>query len=91
MGRTSVDDMVGSLRVGVAGMDEKAREAVAVIADKVEDAVESANVLSGRVKKELSARWKVVDRTGRDNAFLMAAGALGIGVLIGYLIARDRD
>ena len=26
----------------------------------------------------------------RENAFVMAAGALAVGVLVGWLIARDR-
>lgn len=42
------------------------------------------------MKEELSKRWRQVDRVGRENAFLMAAGALAVGVLVGWLISRDR-
>ena len=41
------------------------------------------------MKEELSRRWKQVDRVGRENAFVIAAGALAVGVLIGWLVARD--
>jgi hypothetical protein len=44
-----------------------------------------------KLKKELGERWKTVDKAAHDNAFILAAGALGVGVLIGYLIARSDD
>ena len=78
--------------------DERAgrrpQDVVEDVADKIEDALEKAGTegrkLQREVKEELSRRWKQVDRVGRENAFVMAAGALAVGVLIGWLVARDR-
>lgn len=95
MAKSNIDDMIGSIREGVSGAAEKASDAAGVVADKIEDALDDASVegkkIARDVKKDLMRRWKVVDQAGRDNAFVMALGALGVGVLIGYLISRDRD
>lgn len=94
MPQVDVDKIVGSIRESSAGVREKTQEAVDEVADKIEDALEKAGTegrkLRREVKEELARRWKQVDRVGRDNAFLMAAGALAVGALIGWLIARDR-
>ncbi len=94
MPQVDVDRIVGSIRESTAGVREKTQDAVEDVADKIEDALEKAGAegrrLRREVKEELSRRWKQVDRVGRENAFLMAAGALAIGVLIGWLVTRDR-
>lgn len=94
MAQVDVDKIVGSIRESATGVREKTQDAVDEVADKIEDALEKAGTegrkLRREVKEELARRWKQVDRVGRDNAFLMAAGALAVGALIGWLIARDR-
>lgn len=94
MATKSVDEIVGSIREGAADTGGKIQEAVEDVAEKVEDALEHARYegrqLKKKVKAELMNRWKTVDRVGRENAFVMAAVALGVGVLIGYLVSRDR-
>ncbi len=40
---------------------------------------------------ELRRRMRRAERLGRDNAFLMALAALGIGILVGWAIGRDRE
>jgi ElaB/YqjD/DUF883 family membrane-anchored ribosome-binding protein len=94
MAQVDVDKIVGSIRESATGVREKTQDAVDEVADKIEDALEKAGTegrkLRREVKEELARRWKQVDRVGRDNAFVMAAGALAVGVLIGWLIARDR-
>lgn len=91
----NVDDVIESLRDGASAAASRAGEAAGEIADRIEDALDDAQTEGKRigrnVRKELARRWKDVDRAGRDNAFVMAAGALALGVLIGFLIARDRD
>ena len=44
-----------------------------------------------RIRKELARRWKTVDKVGRENAFVMAIAALGVGIVVGYLLSRDDD
>lgn len=91
----SVDELKDSLREGVADTSSKVRGAVVDMAEKIEDVLEDAKYEGRHMKKKVQAelvkRWKQVDETGRENAFVMAVGALGVGILIGYLIARDRD
>ncbi len=94
MPQVDVDRIVGSIRESAAGVREKTQDAVEDVADKIEDALEKAGTegrkLQREVKEELARRWRQVDRVGRENAFLMAAGALAVGVLIGWLVTRDR-
>lgn len=94
MPKVEIDQIVGSIRESAAHAREKSEDAIEDVADRIEDAIEKAGTegrrLQREVKQELARRWKQVDRVGRDNAFLMAAGALAVGVLVGWLVARDR-
>jgi ElaB/YqjD/DUF883 family membrane-anchored ribosome-binding protein len=95
MPQLDVDKIVGSIRENATNVREKSVDAVEEVADRIEDALEKAGTegrkLQREVKEELSRRWKQVDRVGRENAFVMAAGALVVGVLVGWLITRDRN
>lgn len=95
MTRTNVDQILGTIREGLADTAEKAQEAASEVADRIENALDDASTegrkIAKQVKKDLVRRWKTVDRVGRDNAFVMALGALGVGILVGYLISRDKD
>lgn len=90
-----LDEIVGSIREGVAETGGKVQEAVEEVAEKIEGALEEAKYeghhLKKKVKEELVRRWQTVDKVGRENAFVMALGALGIGILVGYLLTRDRE
>ena len=94
MPKVDVDRIVGSIRDSAVNVREQTQDAVEDVADKIEDALEKAGTegrkLQREVKEELARRWRQVDRVGRENAFLMAAGALAVGVLIGWLVTRDR-
>lgn len=83
-------DILGSIRGGLKDAGERGGELADVIADRVEEALESAEARGRRVRKDLERRFRQVDRVGRENAFLMALGALGVGLLVGWLIGRDR-
>jgi hypothetical protein len=82
-----MDDILGTMR----DAGDRGQVLASQVAEKVEDVLDEAGVQGKRIRKELARRWKQVDRAGRDNAFVMAFGALAIGVLIGYLVARDDD
>ena len=94
MPQVDVDKIVGSIRENAASVKEKSQDVVEDVADTIEEALEKAGTegrkLRREVKEELARRWKQVDQVGRENAFVMAAGALAVGVLVGWLIARDR-
>jgi hypothetical protein len=87
MARSPMDDILGKVR----DAGDRSQEIASAVAARVEDVLDEAGVQGKRVRKELARRWKQVDRAGRDNAFVMAFGALAVGVLIGYLVARDDD
>jgi ElaB/YqjD/DUF883 family membrane-anchored ribosome-binding protein len=84
-------DILGTVREGLSEVGTRGRDAAEAIADRVEDALEQAEARGRRARKELQRRWRTVDRVGRENAFLMAIGALGIGLLVGWLLGRERD
>ncbi len=95
MSTKSVDEFVGSIREGVTGAGVRVQDVVENVAEKVEHALDEARVhgqeVKQRVQEELVKRWKVADRVGRENAFIMAGAALVVGIAVGFLIARDRD
>jgi len=84
-------DILGTAREGSSVTGGRGKELAEAIADRVEDALEGAQRQGRIVRKELERRWRTVDRAGRENAFLMALAALGIGLLVGWLIGRERD
>jgi len=84
-------DILGSMREGLQDAGIRGQEKAEAIAERVEDALEDAGREGRRIRRELARRWKKVDRVGRDNAFVMAVGALTLGVLVGWLLGRDRD
>ena len=87
MARSRMDDILGTVK----DAGDRSQEIAAQVAARVEDVLDEAGVQGKRIRRELSRRLKQVDRVGRDNAFVMAFGALAVGVLIGYLVARDDD
>ena len=95
MAAKNLEDVIGSIRESATGAGSKLEEAVHDVAGKIEEALDEARFegryLGRKVREELTQRWKTVDRVGRENAFFMAAGALALGVLVGYLVARDKD
>jgi ElaB/YqjD/DUF883 family membrane-anchored ribosome-binding protein len=91
MGRSNVDDIMGSVREGLAGVGEKGQDIAEDVAERVEEALNRAGKEGRKIRKELARRWQVVDRAGRENAFAMALGALGVGIIVGFLISRSDD
>jgi len=87
MARSRMDEILGTVK----DVGDRSQEIASQVAARVEDVLDEAGVQGKRIRRELSRRWKQVDRAGRENAFVMAFGALAIGVLIGYLVARDDD
>ena len=88
------EKLSGSIRAGVSDAGEKVHEVLEDVADRIEGALERAEArgrkLKRQVKDELGESIRKVDRAGRENAFVMALGALAVGVVVGYLIGRDK-
>jgi len=84
-------EILGSMREGLKDAGTRGQKAAEAVAEQVEDALEDAGREGRRIRRELARRWRTVDRVGRDNAFVMAVGALGLGILVGWLLGRDRD
>jgi hypothetical protein len=91
MARSRVDDILGSMREGLSEAGERGQDLARDVAARVEDVLDDAGVQGKRIRRELARRWKTVDRVGRDNAFVMAIAALGVGIVVGYLLSRDDD
>ncbi len=90
MARSVRDEVVRSVREGLAREEEQAERGADAVARRLEEALEEAGAIGRRIRRDLQRRWTAVDRAGRENAFVMALGALGLGVLIGWLMTRDR-
>lgn len=95
MVRSKFEDVVDAVRDGAPQYAVRAGKAFDGLREDVEDAfgdaAPRARRMKRRIKQAVTKRMESVDRAGRDNAFIMAVGALGMGLLIGYLIAKDSD
>jgi ElaB/YqjD/DUF883 family membrane-anchored ribosome-binding protein len=95
MVRSKFEDAVDAVREGVPQYAARGGKAYENLRGQVEEAIDDAAPEARRLKRRLgravSKRIDSVDRVGRENAFIMAVGALGIGIVIGYLLSRDRD
>ena len=80
-----------AVKRGLSDAGERGQDLARDVAARVEDVLDEAGLQGKRIRRELARRWKTVDRVGRDNAFVMAIAALGIGVVVGYLLTRDDD
>ncbi len=83
-------DILGSVREGLKGAGGRGEELAEALADRVEDALEEAEARGRRLRKQVERHVRTVDRFGRENAFLVALGALGIGLAVGWLLGRER-
>lgn len=92
---SKIDQGIGAIKDGASAAKDRMKSTVDGIADQVQEAIGKAGPearrLGEKVSAELSQRYKAADRVGRENPFLMAVGALGVGLVIGYLLSRDDD
>jgi ElaB/YqjD/DUF883 family membrane-anchored ribosome-binding protein len=80
------------MRSGLEDVSERAGDVAQVIAERVGEAIETAGVrgskLQKQIGKEISRRWKIVDKASRENPYYLALGALAVGLAVGYLLSR---
>lgn len=65
-----------------------AGEKVGEARERLAAALENGKEIYGRVREKAVAGAKVADKTVRDNPYQAIGIALGVGALIGYLVAR---
>jgi ElaB/YqjD/DUF883 family membrane-anchored ribosome-binding protein len=77
-----------SLLKGLAGdMGEQAKAARSSLVKQLE----SAKVTYGELQDKALAQARVADRTVRSHPYETMGVALGVGILVGVLVTRDRD
>jgi ElaB/YqjD/DUF883 family membrane-anchored ribosome-binding protein len=95
MARSRFAAVTDTMRSGLEDVSGRAGDIAQVIAERVGEAIETAGDEGRRLTKQLggqlSRRWRVVDKTSRENPYYLALGALAVGVAIGYLLSRDRS
>ena len=75
-------------RALMAATSDVAGEKVVEARKRLAAALESGKEIYGRVRDKAVAGAKVADQTVRDNPYQAIAIGVGVGALIGYLVAR---
>ena len=75
-------------RALMAATADVAGEKVVEARKRLAAALESGKEIYGRVRDKAVAGAKVADQTVRDNPYQAIAIGVGVGALIGYLVAR---
>jgi ElaB/YqjD/DUF883 family membrane-anchored ribosome-binding protein len=75
-------------RALMAATADVAGDRVAEARKRLAAALESAKELIGRVREKAVERTKAADQVVRENPYQTIAIALGVGAVIGFLLAR---
>jgi len=76
----TLDEIAGSIRETLPEARDRARDVARELADR------------GRIAGlEIRRRARRAQRLGRENAYVMALGALALGLLFGWLVGSRRD
>jgi ElaB/YqjD/DUF883 family membrane-anchored ribosome-binding protein len=88
------EDNMGTLaedaRALVAATANVAGDKVAEARKRLAAALDSGQELLGRVREKAVQQAETADQVVRDNPYATAAIALGVGAVVGYLMARRR-
>src|SRR5271163_586320 len=86
---------IGSLaedaRALMAATADVAGEKVGEARNRLAAALENGKEIYGRVRDKAVQGAKVADQTVRENPYQAMAIALGVGAIIGFLVARRRS
>ena len=83
-----VSQLADDARALMAATADVAGEKVVEARKRLAAALESGKEMYGRVRDKAVAGAKVADQTVRENPYQAIAIGVGVGALIGYLIAR---
>ncbi len=75
-------------RALLTATSDVAGEKVGEARKRLAAALDSAKQIGGRVRDQAIAGAKVADQTVRENPYQAIAIGVGVGALVGYLIAR---
>jgi ElaB/YqjD/DUF883 family membrane-anchored ribosome-binding protein len=75
----------------IAGpVTEQAGSKISELKDRLSDAKDRLGEVYTKARRNVVAGAKYADTTIRDNPYVSIGAALGVGVLIGYLIRRNN-
>jgi len=83
-----VNQLADDARALMAATADVAGEKVVEARKRLAAALESGKEMYGRVREKAVASAKVADQTVRENPYQAIAIGVGVGALVGYLIAR---
>ena len=83
-----VSELVEDARALVAATADVAGDKVSEARKRLATALESGKEIYGRVREKAVAGVKQADQTVRENPYQAIAIGVGVGALIGYLVAR---
>ncbi|HZQ47780.1 MAG TPA: DUF883 family protein [Verrucomicrobiae bacterium] len=93
--RQAVGNDMGSLaedaRALMAATADVAGDKVGEARNRLAAALENGKEIYGRVRDKAVQGAKAADRTVRENPYQAMAIALGVGAIIGFLVARRRS
>lgn len=85
----TLDEIQSSATEGNA--DVESSEKLAELKERLTAAIESAKVAAKRLEEKTLAAAKATDQCIRDHPYQTVGLALGVGVLLGFLMGRRRD
>ncbi len=88
---TDASQLADDARALMAATADVAGEKVAEARKRLAAALESAKEIASKVKDKAVEGAKVTDKTIRENPYQAIAVGVGIGFLLGYLIANRRS
>ena len=86
--RNDMGQLAEDARALMAATADVAGEKVGEARKRLAAALESGKEIYGRVRDQAVAGAKVADQTVRENPYQAIGIALGVGAILGYLVAR---
>jgi ElaB/YqjD/DUF883 family membrane-anchored ribosome-binding protein len=84
----NADQLAEDARALMAATADVAGDKVSEARKRLAAALDSGKEIYGRVREQAVEGAKVADKTVRENPYQAIAVGVGVGALIGYLIAR---
>jgi ElaB/YqjD/DUF883 family membrane-anchored ribosome-binding protein len=81
-------DLADDARALLTATSDVAGDKVSAARKRLAAALDSAKEIAGNVRDQAVAGAKVADQTVRENPYQAIAIGVGVGALVGYLLAR---
>jgi len=86
--RNDVSQLAEDTRALISATADVAEDKVSEARKRLAAALESGRAIYGRVREQAIEGAKVADQSVRENPYQAIAIGVGVGALIGYLVAR---